>query len=61
MVNSEVCGVTMAVPSLRHHLEKNHGRILTQTCGVDSGKGRADMYVVSLPRTLRVVTFPVEG
>ena len=38
-VSCEVCGATMAVLSIWHHMERTHGKIMTQTHGVDFGGG----------------------
>ena len=38
------CGETMAASSLRHHLERAHGRVLPQVRGVDVGGGGLEVY-----------------
>ena len=36
-VSCEECGVTMAASSMRHHMERSHGKVLPQVMGVDVG------------------------
>ena len=49
----------MATSSLRHYVEINHGKVMTQNRGVDikggRGGGGVETYVVSLPCVLIVV------
>ena len=49
----------MAACYLRHHTERTHGKLLTQVRGVDVGGGGLEVYMVSLPRILKLVDCPV--
>ena len=51
----------MSASSLRHHMKREHGRILPQVRGVDVGGGVMGVYKVSFPRILKLVECPVEG
>ena len=51
----------MASSSLRHHMERSHGNILTHILGLDVGGGGLEMCVVLLPRVLTVMKISVEG
>ena len=39
----------MSASSLRTHMERTHGNIMTHTCGVDIVGGVVETYVVSFP------------
>ena len=60
-VSCEVCGAITTASSLRNHMERKHGKILTQTCGMGVRVGRAENCVVSFPCVLTSVACPVEG
>ena len=51
----------MDASSMRHHMERSHGRVLPQVRGVDARGGGLEVYKVSFPRILKSVEFPVEG
>ena len=51
----------MAASSLRHQLERAHGRVLPQVRGVDVGGGGLEVYKVSFTRILKSVDCLVEG
>ena len=43
-VSCEECGETMAASSLRHHMERAHGRVLLKVRGVGVGRGGLKVY-----------------
>ena len=51
----------MDASSLRHHMDRTHGRVLLQVRGVDVGGGGLEVNKVSFPRILKLVDCPVEG
>ena len=51
----------MAASSLRHHMERAHGRLFLQVRGVDVGGGGLEVYKMSFPWILKSVDYPVEG
>ena len=51
----------MAAYSLRHNMERAHGRVLLQMRGVDARGGGLEFYKVSFPWILKSVEFPVKG
>ena len=51
----------MAASSLRHHIERAHGRVLPQVRGVDVRGGGLEVYKVSFPWILKSVDCLVEG
>ena len=57
----EYCRATMVVLLLRKNTERTHGKIMTQTCGVDIIVGGEETYLVSLPCVLTLVECLVEG
>ena len=54
-VRCEECSETMADSSLRHHMERAHGRVFPQVRGVDIGGGGLEVYKVSFPQILKLV------
>ena len=61
MISCEKYGDTMASFSLRHNMERAHGRVLPQVRGVDVRGGGLEVYKVSLPQILKLVDCPVKG
>ena len=51
----------MAASSLRHHMERSHGIVLTRVREVEVGGGGPETYKVSFPRILKLVECPMEG
>ena len=51
----------MAAYSLRHHMERAHGRVFPQVRVVDFGGGGLEVYKVSFPQILNLVDCPEEG
>ena len=49
----------MAASSLWHHMERTHGKLLTQARGVNIEGGVLEVYKVSFPRILKLVDFLV--
>ena len=60
-VSCAECGVTVAVSSLKGHMERQHVSSLPQTREVKIGGGGGFTYVVSFPRVLKTVKFLVIG
>ena len=55
------CGVTVAQYYLKQHMARQHGRCVPQARGVDKKGEGPTTYVVSFPRILQSVRFPVLG
>ena len=51
----------MVASSLRHHMERAHGIVLSQNRGVDVNGGGPDTYVVSFLWVLELVAYLVDG
>ena len=51
----------MDASSLRHHMERAHGRLFLKVRGVEVGGGGLEVYKMSFPWILKLVDFPVEG
>ena len=60
-VSSSEYGVTVAAFYLKCHTVQWHGVSAPQTRGVDKGGGEPGTYVVSFPRVLKTVKYPVPG
>ena len=54
-VSCKVCGGTMSTSSLRHHMERSHGKVLPQVRGVDFGVGGEYVYKVLFLQILKSV------
>ena len=60
-VSCKEYGGTMAASSLRHHIERSHGKLLPKVRGVDVGGGGLEVYKLLLPRIIKSVECTVEG
>ena len=54
-VSCKDCGGTMDASSMRHHMERSHGKVLQQVRGVDVGGGGQEFYKDFFPRILNLV------
>ena len=57
----KVCGGIMDASSMRHHMERSHGRVLPQVRGVDTEGGGLEVYKVSFLQIPKLVECLVEG
>ena len=60
-VNCVECGGEMAMSLIGHHMERTHNIVLSQTWGLDIGKGGSEIYVVSYSRVLKLVVYTEDG
>ena len=51
----------MAASSLRHHVDRSHGIVLSQGMKVDVGGGGPEIYNMLFPRILKSLDCPVKG
>ena len=56
-----MCGITVATSYLKSHMVRSHGICALQTRGIDEVRGGPTTYVVSFPRVLQEVNYPVTG
>ena len=56
-----MCGVTVVASYLKAHTASSHGIYVSQTRGVHEVGGGLTTYVVSFPRVLQEVIYPVPG
>ena len=59
-VSYKGCGTEMTVLLLRHHMDRAHRIVMSQTRGVDVGREGPEAYVVPFPRVLKSVVCLVD-
>ena len=60
-VSCAMCGVMMVSSYLKENMSRSHGICVPQTRGVDEVGGGTTTYVVSFPKVLQEVRYPVPG
>ena len=60
-VSCTTCGITVTESYLKAHIARSHGICFPQTRGVDEVRAGPNTYVVSFPKVLQEVRYPVPG